>query len=80
MRKYQPIWELIKKEHTVSLAADPSMHERIIWAVRKEKNIDRGWKLLLAEQGTKYKLKDKSEGSLLTFYLVDASPILVSVL
>lgn len=80
MRKYQPIWEIVKKEHSASLAADPSMHNRIIQAVRKEKNKDAGWRLLLGEQGIKYKLKEKVEGSLITFYLVDISSISVGSL
>jgi len=80
VRKYQPIWETIKRDNKASLAATPCMHRRIIKAVRKEKNKDAGWRLLLLERGIKYKLKEKIEGSLITFYLEDISPIQVSSL
>lgn len=75
MRKYQSIWEQIKKTSTASLAADLPAHARIIKAVRKEKHKDVGWKLLLLEQGTKYELHEKIEGKIITFYLVDVSPV-----
>ena len=82
MRKYQPIWEAVKNsdKHTVSLAAPISTHRRIIKAVRKEKCNDAGWQLLLSEEGKKYKLKEKVEGKLITFYLEDISPIALSSL
>jgi hypothetical protein len=75
MRKYQPIWEAIKQSTTASLAADPSAHYRIIRAVRKEKDKDLCWKLECSEAGERYRLEDKSEGSLLSFILIDISPI-----
>lgn len=70
MRKYQAIWEAIKENGKASLIAEASLHERIVHAVRKEKNIDLGWKLLSAELGKKYYLYDKSEGATLYFTLV----------
>lgn len=78
MRKYQPIWKQIKLTNTASIAADKSAHARIIKAVRKEKNKDIGWKLLLGEKGVKYELHNKIEGKIITFYLVDISPINLS--
>jgi len=56
------------------------MHKRIIQAVRKEKTKDVGWKYALQEKGTKYELQEKIEGSLITFYLVDISPIDINLL
>ena len=75
MRKYQPIWNAIKKDNTASLVADTKLHARIINAVRKEKARDLGWKLILSEQGKKYKMEETIEGKMITFYLVDISPI-----
>lgn len=69
MRKYEPIWIKLKAEGTASLAAQPSLHARIIKAVRKEKDEDIGWKLLNLEQDAKYTLFEKIEGKLVTFYL-----------
>lgn len=69
MRKYQPIWEAIKKDNTVSLVAPVEKQERIIRAVRKEKVNDNVWKLLNSEQNKRYKLKETIEGSIITFSL-----------
>ena len=71
MRKYQPIWEELKETNIISLAADPSLHDRIIMAVIKEKNKDLGWKLLVSERGKRLRLKSKVDGKLITFTLVD---------
>ncbi len=71
MRKYQPIWEQIKRDTTAQLVADIRLHDRIINGVRKEKARDLGWKLELSEQGTPaYELNENIEGKLITFYLV----------
>lgn len=53
MRKYQPIWEALKRDKKASIVAPIESHKRIIKAVIKEKNIDEGYKLLLAEEGYK---------------------------
>ncbi len=69
MRKYQPVWEAIKKEGTATILTPISTQERIIKAVRKEKAMDIGWKLLLSESGKRYKLKETVDGKLITFTL-----------
>ena len=69
MRKYQPVWEAIKKDKVASLAAPVSSHRRIIQAVRKEKSKDFGYKLLTAEDGHRCKLYETVEGKLITFTL-----------
>lgn len=51
MRKYQPIWEAIKKNNTASLVAPSERHTRIIKAVKKEKNLDEGYKLIISDKG-----------------------------
>lgn len=75
MRKYQPIWERVKSNinKPVSLAADYSMHERIIKAVTKEKSQDLGWKLLMTELGKRYALMHDTDGKCIVFYLEDVS-------
>jgi len=77
MRKYQPIWEAIKfnPQIPVDLAACSTAHIRIIRAVKKEKNIDLGWKQLCLEEGVRYKLDYKIEGKLITFSLINTTPI-----
>ncbi len=78
MRRYQPIWEQIKTEHTASLVVDPKLHARIIKAVIKEKDKDTGWKLLTSEIGKKYKLQIEATGKLIIFTLEDISPISIN--
>lgn len=78
MRKYQPIWEQLKQVNTVSIAADPCLHDRIAKGVKKEKDKDLGWRLLHAEQGKKSKLKIDKEGKAVTFTLVDCTPLKLS--
>jgi hypothetical protein len=77
MRKYQRIWEVIRNSpnHTASLTATPETHRRIIKAVKKEKSIDLGWKLILQEQGIRYKLQFTIHDSVIIFTLKDSSPI-----
>jgi hypothetical protein len=72
MRKYEPIWLQLKIKGTVSLAAPPTHHRRIILAVRKEKTKDIGWKVLCLEKRERWKLEDTSTDSLLTFSLKPA--------
>lgn len=51
MRKYEPIWTAIKKHNTASIVAPVELHKRIRKAVKKEKNLDVGNKLLLENKG-----------------------------
>ena len=53
MRQYEPIWNELKASKTVSITAPIYNHRRIIKAVIKEKNIDEGYKFILAERGMK---------------------------
>lgn len=54
MRKYQEIWERLKKLDTntartvgISITTNPALHARIIKAVKKEKWKDRVYKLTI---------------------------------
>lgn len=77
MRKYQPIWNKLKLKRVVSLAAPLESHVLIVSMVIKEKYNDIAWQLLTAEEGKKYKLRQVSEGSLLSLYLDDCTAISV---
>lgn len=46
LRKYQPIWNRIKNRETCLLAVEAYMVPRVRKAIKKEKNIDLGFKLL----------------------------------
>lgn len=75
MRKYQPIWETLKKTleekgiGVCSIAAHKALHPRIIKAVSREKNIDIGYKLLSTEKREKTIVYSRVQGSKITFYL-----------
>lgn len=69
MRKLQAVWEQIKLDGSATILCEPNMHKRLILALRKEKNIDYGWKLLIAEQHKRAKLKEKIDGNKIFFYL-----------
>ncbi len=71
MRQYEPIWIQLKEKHQVAISASPTLHRRIIQAVRKEKAKDVGWKYLLAESKKRYELKDQSIGKIIKFHLVE---------
>lgn len=73
MRKYQPIWDALKNNSTVSITAPIENHKRIIQAVRKEKTKDSVWQLMVSEKGHKYKLLETIEDKKITFKLVDIS-------
>lgn len=70
MRQYQPLWNILKSKGEVSLKADPSIHPRIIQAVRKEKAMDLGWRYLVAERKERYELKETITGSVIRFHLL----------
>ena len=71
MRKYESIWVQLKRDYVISVSANPSAHNRIIQAVKKEKANDIGFRYLKAESGKKCSLKHISAGKLIKFYLVD---------
>ena len=73
MRKYQPIWEALKQNKQVRLAAPNQLHPRIIKAVTKEKERDLGFKLLTSEEGRKFLLFHTSEHGILSFRLKNST-------
>jgi len=81
MRKYQPIWNALNKppSYTATLAADPALHARIIKAVIKEKDMDKGWALLMLEDKKKFKLAYASQGKILSFTLIESTPVLYTL-
>ena len=50
-RLYQPVWELIKRDKSADLEVHRVYVARVKKAVRKEKDMDQGFKLLKAEEG-----------------------------
>lgn len=77
MRYYQPIWENLKalsiqdaKEKGVKITAPAALHKRIIKAVKKEKWMDIGYKMMLKEiDDREATLLYTRSGSILTFKL-----------
>jgi hypothetical protein len=66
-RQYQPIWERLKKEGTVSITAPRPLHARIIKATTKEKWKDVGFKLQIEPRVAV--LSHARKNSILTFFL-----------
>ena len=69
MRKYQGIWERIKKNKTCSVSAPRAVHRRIIKAVVKEKDKDLVFKLECSERHTRAILFSSRNGLVITFTL-----------
>lgn len=68
-RLYSNIWNELKKNNTCSVAAHPLLHRRIIKAVRKEKDIDIGFKLIKSEELQRARMHYRCESSRITFWL-----------
>lgn len=69
MRKYEPLWNLIKKNSTATVEAPIDLHATIVQAVKKEKSMDKGYRLLALEVGKKPLLRHTINGTKITFYL-----------
>ena len=69
--RYEIIWRQLKNrtEHTVDVAAPAIAHARLRKAVIKRKDIDLGFKVLLAEKQQIAKLYFKSQGNILKITL-----------
>lgn len=67
--KYQPLWELIRKDHTAKIIASPRLHKRIIKAVTKRKDLDLTYKFMCGESHKKAILSTHIEGNTVTFTL-----------
>lgn len=78
MRKYQPIWDKVKKEGKARISTPSHNHKRLINAVRKEKAEDTAWKLVQLEQGKRYKLLETIEDRVITFELIEDTSTYIS--
>lgn len=67
--RYQPIWDTLKEKRHAKLVAPAVLHKRIIKAVIKRKDVDVGYKFLCAEQFKKARIKYKTTGNIIEFYL-----------
>jgi hypothetical protein len=75
MRKYQRIWEALKKDLTVTVRVAPELQTRTVLCLRKEKHGDLAFKFLTAEVGNSYKLFHSVDGDLITFTLIPEQSI-----
>lgn len=60
MRKYQPLWNKLKADGIVTIAAPVANHDTIIAMVKKERNKDLGFSLLCSENYIKYRLSNRT--------------------
>lgn len=70
IRKYQPIWQVLKDKSICEVAAHTNLHRRIIKAVIKEKYNDLKFKLFLADKGKRAILEHTKKHNVITFTLV----------
>lgn len=75
MRKYERLWNTIRKEREVTISAALSQHSKIIQAVRKEKATDMGFRYLNVENKERYELKEEVVGKTIKFYLLQMAYI-----
>ena len=68
-RKYAAAWQQIKQDGYATIVCAPQMHRRLINALRKERTLDTGWSLLLAEQHKRAKLRQVCYEDSVFFYL-----------
>ncbi len=75
MRQYAQIWGQLKQHMEAKLLAPSSRHQTIVNMVRKEKYLDKVWKLQCSENRVRYKLYHESNvgNGLLEFKLVDVT-------
>lgn len=71
MRMYQPAWNRLKKNPSEPLviSAHGKLHKRIYKAIKKEKNMDTIFHLLLDDEGKRAVLSSTSDGNALKIYL-----------
>jgi len=67
--RYNPVWEILKKDNTVAIAAMPQLHKRVIKAVLKRKNLDIAFKFSQAELGYRCKIEYQITGNTIIFSL-----------
>lgn len=72
MRKYQPIWLELKKHSKVVVVHPAHLHARLIKAVLKERTMDTGFRLELAEADRNAKVlssTSKDKPNIIIFHL-----------
>jgi hypothetical protein len=67
--RYQPIWNLLKKDKLVRITAPSPLHRRIIKAVQKRRDQDIAYKYELEEKGFQARMKFKKSNTLIIFTL-----------
>lgn len=69
MRKYYPIWQKLKTKRKVVVVHPAHLHARLIKAVMKERTMDTGFRLELAEADSHAKIVTSSTDNYITFTL-----------
>lgn len=73
MRKYQTIWDELKKKGHCVITTHVKLHPRIVKAVVGMKDRDVGYKIRKAEAGKKMILKHTKNGAMIRFFLTEYS-------
>ena len=77
MRKYEPIWLILKSKGTARLEAAPDMHKTIVQGVRKERSNDTRFRINAQLQGKSHRLlwELDTTGYILTFSLKEINKL-----
>lgn len=68
--KYAPIWDKLKVEGKAEILANPADHFALIKAIKKRKDSDTGYKVLLSANEQTARLKFETEANKITVYLI----------
>lgn len=69
MRQYEPAWLTLKQNLELRIAAEPSVHKRIVKAVIKEKDMDVIYKLQMDEECKRAVLSYTRQHKMIVFTL-----------
>lgn len=67
MSMYDPLWAVLKVNHTASVVVNRNHHARVVKAVKKRKWLDLGYKIQIEPKVAL--LSHTCSGNTLTFYL-----------
>jgi hypothetical protein len=69
LRQYEKIWITLKRDRSIRIAAPRPLHKRIIKATMKERYMDLGFKLELAEANRWCRIQYRSEVNIIHIWL-----------
>lgn len=78
-RQYEPIWTKLKEDGVVRLAVPRPLHKRVVKAVLKEKDMDKGFRLMMLEKRIRLRIEYECKDNVITIKLKQLFTFLTSV-